>query len=43
MDLHLPDVMATHLYKWNSEALRNFLDLRRDKVEYTVPLKGQVI
>jgi hypothetical protein len=40
MDLHLPDVVAIHLYKWNSEALRNFLDLRRGKVEYTLERSG---
>ncbi|KIM75365.1 hypothetical protein PILCRDRAFT_675957 [Piloderma croceum F 1598] len=36
MDLHLPDVVVTHLYEWNPEALRNFLDLRRGKFEYTL-------
>jgi hypothetical protein len=36
MDLHLPDVVVTHLYNWNPEALRHFLDLHRGKFEYVV-------
>ena len=40
LDWHLPDVVATHLYKWNPEALRSFLDLRRGKFEYTLERPG---
>ena len=41
-DLHLPDVVATHLYKWNPEALRNFLDLHRGKFEYVLERPGHL-
>jgi len=41
-DIHFPDVVATHLYKWNPEALRKFLDLRRGKFEYVLERPHQL-
>jgi len=34
--VHLPDVVATHLYNWNPEALQKLLDLHRGKFEYVL-------
>lgn len=40
--LRLPDVVVTHLYKWNQDALPKFLDLHRGKFEYVLKRPGQL-
>ncbi|KZP16856.1 hypothetical protein FIBSPDRAFT_975090 [Athelia psychrophila] len=40
--LRLPDVVVTHLYKWNQDALPKFLDLHRGKFEYVLERPGQL-
>ena len=38
----LPEAVVTHLYKWNSDALSKFLDLRRGKFEYALKRPGRL-
>lgn len=40
--LRLPDVVVTHLYGWNQDALPKFLDLNRGKFEYVLERPGQL-
>lgn len=41
-NVHLADVVATHLYNWNPDALHKFLDLRRGKFEYALERPSQL-
>lgn len=40
--VRLQDVVVTHLYKWNPEALEKFLDLHRGKFEYVLERPSQL-